>query len=300
MPSWGEIVNKLGANTEPPYTIEAMMHDQKATISSYASKTGRNVILYYSSFLTKPHASADLSLCETDINAFMEAVYKLDKTKGLDLFLHTPGGDIAATEQIINYLHSIFDGDIRAVVPQISMSAGAMIAVSCKEIIMGKQSCLGPFDPQMNGIPCQSAIREFEAAVKNVETNPASLGLWQSILCKYNPTFLHSCQQAILLSEEIANKILKRNVNPDDLANVKKLFGDNSESKIHARHINKKQCTSAGLKVVDMEDDPVLQDLILTIHHSYLILLERSGIVKIVENNIGGCYIKNLSTSPES
>jgi ClpP class serine protease len=36
----------------------------------------------------------------------MMAVHKLDKTKGLDLFLHTQGGSIAATQSIVNYRRS--------------------------------------------------------------------------------------------------------------------------------------------------------------------------------------------------
>ena len=44
----------------------------------------------------------------------MQAVYGLDKTKGLDLILHTPGGNTAATESIVHYLRAIFGTDIRA------------------------------------------------------------------------------------------------------------------------------------------------------------------------------------------
>ena len=47
---------------------------------------------------------------------------------------------------------------MRAFIPQISMSAGTMIAMSCREIIMGEQSSLGPIDPQMGGIACQAEI----------------------------------------------------------------------------------------------------------------------------------------------
>jgi ClpP class serine protease len=53
---------------------------------------------------------------------FMTAVNKLDKSKGLDLILHTPGGEINATEQIVFYLRKIFKGDIRAIVPHLAMS----------------------------------------------------------------------------------------------------------------------------------------------------------------------------------
>ncbi len=59
-----------------------------------------------------------------DKNRFMSVIHGLDKSKGLDLFLHTPGGDVGATESLIDYLHDSFEGDIRAVIPQIAMSGG--------------------------------------------------------------------------------------------------------------------------------------------------------------------------------
>jgi len=173
-----------------------------------------------------------------------------------------------------------------------------MISVSCKEIIMGKQSCLGPFDPQMNGVPCQSAIKEFKQAVQDVKDNPSSLGLWQTIISRYTPTFLYSCQQAVALSDEISKKILKKTIKEENLAKVLKLFGDNSDCKTHSRHINKKQCQEAGLNIVALEDNQEFQDLVLSIHHSLMILLDRTPTVKIVKNNLGGCYIKNAAMTP--
>lgn len=132
-----------------------MVKEKHKYLDEISKCTGRNVITYYSGWLQKPTAS-NVSINDKDINAFMGAVYKLDKSKGADLILHTPSGEIAVTEKIINYLHSIFKGNIRAIVPQMAMSAGSLVAVSCKEIMMGKQSCLGPFDPQIGGIACQS------------------------------------------------------------------------------------------------------------------------------------------------
>lgn len=127
----------------------------------------------------------------------MLAIHKLDKSKGLDLILHTPGGDVAATESLVDYLYSIFGHDFRVIVPQISMSAGTMIALSSKEILMGKQSNLGPIDPQMGGLACQAVLDEFEQAKKDIRNNPHAAALWQVIIGKYHPTFLGSCQQAI-------------------------------------------------------------------------------------------------------
>ena len=281
-------------NGNPGASVDYVFKQKTSYIKKLSEKTGRNTILYFSGFLQKPPTSA-ASINDLDINAFMENVYGLDKRKGLDLILHTPGGDLAATEQIIRYLKSCFHGDIRAIIPQMAMSAGSMIAVSCKSVIMGKQSALGPFDPQLNGVPCQSAIREFYKAVEDVSNNPASLGLWQAILSKLNPTFLTLCAQADELAEELTEKILAdKNLDKIAKTRIKKVFAKNEDSKTHSRHFDMDKCREAGLDVIDLDDDSELQDIVLTIHHCCMIFAEQTAAVKIVENNIGGCYIRNM------
>ena len=297
MYSWSELLNESQAQINPQNPnggVQFLMSKKSGFIKSLSEYTGRNTILYFSAFLHKSANNANIN--DLDINAFMANVHKLDKTKGLDLILHTPGGDLSATEQIIYYLKSYFGNDIKAIIPQMAMSAGSLIAVSCKEIIMGRQSCLGPFDPQLNGVPCQSAIREFYKAVDDVAKNPASLGLWQTIISKLNPTFLALCEQADKLSDELTESILSdKHIKKKKKDNIKNVFQQNKTSKIHSRHINRDKCKTAGLKIVDLEDDQTIQDLVLGIHHCCMILGEQSNIMKIVENNIGNGYIDHVN-----
>jgi ClpP class serine protease len=70
----------------------------------------------------------------------MMAVHGLNRTLGLDLILHTPGGGIAATQSLVDYLRRMFGKDIRAIVPQIAMSAGTMMACACREIWLTRHS----------------------------------------------------------------------------------------------------------------------------------------------------------------
>ena len=58
--------------------------------------------------------------------------------------------------------------NIRVIVPHMAMSAGTMIACSAKEIIMGKESSLGPIDPQYRNVPAEGVIDEFNRAVKEI------------------------------------------------------------------------------------------------------------------------------------
>lgn len=291
MPSWSNILNQVQALSNEGAELNRIRGEYLSQISCI---TGRNVISYYSCWLKTPGAP-NSSVNDQDMNAFMNAVHGLDRSKGLDLLLHTPGGDLAATESLINYLRVIFSNDIRAIVPQISMSAGTIIALSCREIIMGKQSSLGPIDPQLGGVACQSVLEEFKIAVKEVTANPASAALWQVIFNKYTPTFITACKKAIKWSEKLMEQYIQSVYGPSfDLKPVRDIFLNNNNSFSHARHIPKDACRNVGLHIIDLEDNQALQEAVLSLHHTYMILFDKFSVSKVVENQIGGCYVQQF------
>lgn len=295
MPNWKEVLGEIDEILRTGNN-NALDIVRRKYLAKLHEKTGRNVIAYYSGWLQKPN-QVDAIVNDKDKNAFMVNVHKLDRSKGLDLILHTPGGDLAATESIVDYLHSIFDKDVRAIIPQISMSAGTMIAMSCKEIMMGKQSNLGPIDPQIGGVACQAVLDEFEQAKSDIKSNPSSAPLWQVIISKYHPTFLGTCQKAIEWSEKLAEFWLQRNMFSDDPSKSKKIlkeFSDHKTNKSHARHISKEKCKEIGLTIADMETDNDLQDLILTVHHTFMHTFGKSTAVKVVENHNGIAFVEHL------
>lgn len=296
MANWNEVLQEIIdlANGGDAQALDTV---RKKYLSSISEITDRNTIAYYSGWLQKPDSS-DTAINDKDKSGFMLTINKLDKTKGLDLLLHTPGGDIAATESLVDYLYSVFDKDIRVIIPQISMSAGTMISLSSKEIIMGKQSNLGPIDPQMGGLACQAILQEFEEAKKDIRANPNNALIWQTIIGKYHPTLLLSCKQAIEWSEKMVSEWLKYNMcaGDDDLvSSIIKIFADHSTQKTHSRHISRKECKDAGLKIIDLEENQDLQDAVLTTHHAYMHTFLNSGAVKLIENNIGATYIEQVT-----
>jgi ATP-dependent protease ClpP protease subunit len=295
MPNWKEVLDEVQAEAKQG-TVNALDVVRRKYLLEIKKKTGRNVIAYYSGWLQRSNA-IDVIVNDKDKNAFMFNIHKLDRTKGLDIILHTPGGDLAATESIVDYLNQMFGNNIRAIIPQISMSAGTMMALSCKEIIMGKQSNLGPIDPQMGGVACQSVLDEFQKAKDDIRANPQSAPLWQVIISKYHPTFLGSCQNSIDWSEKLVLGWLRRNMCSGDEERTKKIlkeFSDHKTNKSHARHISKDKCKEIGVSVVDMEEDNDLQDLILTVHHAFMHTFAHSTATKIVENHLGVAYIESL------
>jgi ClpP class serine protease len=165
MPDWSSVLAEIGAKQQGGQQAVDLV--RRKYLKRLFQHTGRNVIAYYSGWLFRPPTTPNLTVGDDDMNAFMAAVHQLKRDKGLDLILHTPGGDIAATEALVKYLWIMFDKDIRVIVPQLAMSAGTMIACAARSIVLGKQSSLGPIDPQIGGVPAQGVLDEFQMAIES-------------------------------------------------------------------------------------------------------------------------------------
>lgn len=289
MSNWNEILKEIkGQEIGSPLDIV-----RKKYINKLHELTKRNVICYYSGFLSNDN-HPDISINDNDISGFMTAIHKLNKSIGLDLIIHTPGGEVAATEAIGNYLREVFKGDIRVIIPQLAMSGGTMLACISNEIVMGKHSSIGPIDPQFRGIPCYGVIEEFEQAKNEITQNPQTIPLWQMIISKYHPAFIGNCYKAIELSTELIKKWLENgDMFKDDaekdqkIKNIISYLNNNSDTKIHSRHISDEKAKQLGLKISNLEDNNEFQDAVLSIHHCYMHTFSNSLAVKIIENHKG-------------
>lgn len=300
MPSWGELLNEL-----QPHKNENGEDVQGLSVDELRSKyldllyrlTGRNVIAYYSGWL-KPGKTQNIDINDSDITGVMNAIKGLDCAKGLDLILHTPGGNPTATEGIVKYLHSKFGNDIRVIVPQMAMSAGTMLACSASSIIMGKHSCLGPIDPQYGGIPAYNIINEFREAKSDLDNNPASKTYWAMQLNKYPAAFFYTVMDAIRLSSVLVTEWLADYMFSDEENNAEKrrkisriVNKLNANNKSHSRHFTFSFCENLGLRVTALEDDQDLQEAVLSVHHSFIITMDATAASKLIENQFGTRYI---------
>lgn len=224
----------------------------------------------------------------------MNAVQGLDTMNGLDLILHTPGGDPTAAVAIVAYLKEKFTNNIRCIVPQIALSAGTMVACAAKEIIMGRQSSLGPIDPQFSGIPAFNIKSEFEEAKADLAKNPENVQYWAIKLQQYPAAFMKSALDAIDLADQLAaawlSDCMLKEKNEEEIRMVVNFLNNHENTKVHSRHYNYKSCRENGLKIVLMEDDQKLQDKILGMHHAFMLNLAATGTTKIISNNMGKDY----------
>lgn len=291
MPNWGQLLEEIKA-AGSVYDII-----RRKYIRQLSDLTERNVIVYYSGWLQK-RGLQGVEVNDADKNGFMNVIHRLDRSKGLDLLLHTPGGDTAATESLVDYLRAMFGANIRAIVPQIALSAGTMIACACHEIMMGKQSSLGPIDPQQNGIAAHGVLEEFQKALATAKSDPASLPLMQAMVAKYPPAFLGECEKAIAWTKEMVTEWLRTGMFAEDqeaqekVPEIVKSLSDHALTKAHNRHLSAANCQDLGLRVTLMEDEPDLQDAILSVHHMCIHTLGATRAFKIIENQNGNAFIQ--------
>ena len=299
MPNWNQILTEIMGSGGPGKSPD-FDGVRRAYLAKLHVLTHRNTICYYSGWLSKDYIQS-MGINDEDKNGFMSAIYGLDTSVGLDLIIHTPGGSIAATQSIVYYLQKKFGKDIRAFIPQIAMSAGTMLACSCKEIVMGHHSNLGPIDPLLRDIPAQGIRREFRTAYKEMTKDPNTLRVWRPILEQYRPTFLNQCENAVKWSNEFVREQLASVMFDGDpqakekARRIVRKLSDFQGNKSHERHIHADECRDIGLPITQLEDHPDLQEAVLSVHHAYMVTLANTPAYKFIENHMGSAQVKNVN-----
>jgi Serine dehydrogenase proteinase len=305
LPTWNKVLEEIATQSALLRSTSPLDTVRRSYLKDLSAHTGRNVIAYYSGWLQRPSRSPVLAIGDDDMNAFMMCVHSLDPAKGLDLLVHTPGGSIPAVEALVTYLRAKFGTNIRAFVPQLAMSAGTMMACSAREIWMGKQSSLGPIDPQLNNIPCRGVLAEFEQAVEEITLDRNRLAVWQAIIGQYHPTFVGECKRLVEWSEAMVAGWLasgmfvptapatqrKKDVATEKAKAVAKELCDHGAARNHSRHLSIDEVIKTGLTIKRLESDQTLQDLVLTVHHAFCHTFAQAPALKIVENHIGAALI---------
>lgn len=308
MGTWGQLLREIEESLPDQASRgKALDAVRRKYLALAYQHTGRATILYATKWAQPsmgPPTPADfIMITNEDVHGFMEAVHGLD-TDGLDLILHSPGGQPGAAEAVVTYLRSKFS-NIRVIVPHMAMSAATMIACAADKIVMGKHSFLGPIDPQMplntalgpRMVPAQAIIEQFDRATHECQ-DPAKVRAWLPMLAQYGPDLLVTCRNASelaeqLVSEWLASYMFKRQRRRKDKAReVARWLSTHSHFKSHGRPISRDALVQKGLKVVLLEDDQVSQDLFLSVFHAVSHTFTQSGVVKVIENHEGKAFIK--------
>lgn len=306
MPSWNDLVDELESqpDQEKEDWVNRRIHAALGEISKI--RGGRHILFYASAFLQKPHLTGQyLQITHEDINGFMSCIYGMDWSKGLTLLLHSPGGVTNATETIVSYLSSKFR-DIEVVIPTYAMSAGTMISLAANRLIMGRQSQLGPIDPQMpvqqRFVSAQAIVDQFERAKVDVLNNRDLAHVWAPVLQSLGPALLQEARNALDYAERIVAEWLEKRMFADvkNASSRKKkaretarYFNDATIHKSHGRRIDRDEARAQGVLVQDLEEDQLLQEAVLTAYHVQTIIFEKTPVAKILLSDHDRRWVKN-------
>ena len=302
MPTWAELQDELN-HVQPEKRGDFLAGKSRESTTRIADLYNRNILYYASSFLQKPQIPGLFtSINMEDLNGFMAGVHGQEFDKGLLLILHTPGGLAEAAQTIVEYLRSKFDA-IDVLIPTYAMSAGTMIALGCDRIVMGRQSQLGPTDPQLivgdRPFSAHSIVEQFEEAKQNIAGNPVLAHAWAPVLRSFGPALLQEARKSIVYGRELVRGWLQEYMlaerhNRAELAEEVSEYFSSHEHGSHGRRIGRDVAREHHLEIVDLEDNQDLQDEVLTLYHLSTIAFEQGPAIKSVVSSNGRMWVKNL------
>jgi hypothetical protein len=288
-------------------------------INDLCEHTKRPLLIYAVDFFNGQKAAIsnnEISIIPSDKDGIVETTRKLPHGP-LDIILHSPGGSLEATESIVDILRSKFS-DIRFFIPNTAKSAATMLALSGDEVYLASSAELGPIDPQMilrkdggiNQSAAQAIIDQFEAAQEDLSSNPSKLPAWIPILPMYGPSLYQDSKNAIKLAKEVVRSWLieymfktlpNKKARLNRARRVVNFFADHKRWKSHARKIGLveiDQNLKGLLSVKKLDDDPILYNKVMGVYYCIIQTFQRSFSFKIIRNNIGNRYIRQIPPPP--
>jgi len=266
--------------------------------------TNRATILYASAFTEKEIPGRVLQINRQDASCFMAASAGMEG-RDLDLVVHSPGGSVEATEQIVTYLRRRYD-HIRVIVPLCALSTATLLCCAADRIVMAEHSALGPIDPVINwsykgstySSVAQNIVNEHSIAQRNINNKKNNPILWIEKLKAYPPGLLATCKTQMQLSQSLAERWLQSYMfkAEEDAAekaeSISAWLADSRSFVGSLRPIGHSQVALKGLKVDLLDDDEALLENVMAVYYAGVTKFQAGDCVKIVENHNGkGCTI---------
>ena len=313
MNTWNDVLKEVQERKTAQGTpdLDGVRRDKMKAVMEH---TRRPLIIYAVDFLNEAKAQtagSGVLLDWADKEGFIEAIQDIHGD-AVDILLHSPGGLAEAADSLVDIIRGRFQ-HVRFIVLNMAKSAATMLALSGDQILMDVASELGPIDPQFNfrkgdgtfvTAPAQAIIDQFETAQKKIAKDPTTLAPWLPILQQYGPSLYQQAQNAIKLSKNLVKKWLmkymlkgdpKKEIRARGIANY---LSNHNNFKSHAKRIGmsdiKEIKALRPIQVVDIREDPELQNRLWGLYHAISLTFGSTGAYKIFENTSGRALIRLL------
>jgi hypothetical protein len=193
---------------------------------------------------------------------------QIAKPARLYLLINTPGGIPPSCYNIAHMLRSCFSY-IKCFVPQMALSGGTLIALSCNELVMGAASRLSPIDVQVSYGDTQVSAYAMGRALSRLTeyfktlTPEEAPYPWRAMADKLDPIILEAWSTSLAEISRYAIELLKSSGYKEEECHeiVKSLV---LTENTHSFVVHRDRAKKMGLKVSDNPDDMKLLNLMRT------------------------------------
>ncbi|MBI4369246.1 MAG: hypothetical protein HY547_03340 [Elusimicrobia bacterium] len=271
------------------HSILEARYSRQELIRAIEAKTKNTLLVYFANIF-----QAGSEINPSDIGAFGDLLDKVSQTP-VDLFIHSPGGDIDVAEKIILMCRRKATR-FRIIVPNLAKSAATLIALGTDEIVMGYTSELGPIDPQIRHTlsdgstqvyPAQSFLDGLEDIKAKVKNEGGLSPAYFPLLNNLDPALLDFCHKAIERSKEFAKKWLKQGMLKLNPTKAEQIAEKLCEKKLYLSHgmvIDVKEAKNLGLNVHELQPEDELWKLYWLLYIRYDVACRRDKRSKIFES----------------
>lgn len=285
-------------------SIQDLENELTSLIKKYNKKTGRYLFIYAGA-IAKQVAAISLNMDDYFVIYDMLRTTKADK---LDFYIETPGGSGEAAEEIVGFLRQKFQ-EVDFIISGEAKSAGTIMALSGDEIKMTDSGSLGPIDAQMIiGRSPMSAYDYMEwvnerrdEAAKKGRLNPFDA----TMIAQITPGELNGVNNALNFARDLVVKWLsnykfknwdttqtkKEKVTPERKKKraeeiVDKLV-NHTLWRSHGRSIKRQDLEDLGLRIIRIDDDPELSDIVYRIQTVIKLIFGNSNAYKYLATEDG-------------
>ena len=220
-------------------------------------------------YFTSDRKGLETQIGEDALDILVQHLNHIGVVDRLSLILHTRGGSTMAAWSMLRLLQA-FAKEVELIVPIRALSAGTLIGLGAKRILMTRQAMLGPIDPNINNpLNPQVELNGQKAAVSvNVEELNAYVAFARQIVGEetggregilsllgqhIHPLALGQAYRGRSQLRAIAKKLLDKHIR-DPAQAVKTLEFLSSESGSHDYGILRDEARDElGLKVEDLD-----------------------------------------------
>lgn len=220
----------------------------------------------------------------------------------LDFYIETPGGRGEAAEEIVRFTRDKFE-NINFVVSGEAKSAGTILALSGDDILMTNSGSLGPIDAQVKIGRSTVSAHDYIEWVEQKRTEAESVGRLNPfdavITAQITPGELNHVLYAQKFSEDLVKEWLPKykfknwvttetrgtpvtqEMKQARANEIAANLLDHSRWRSHGRSIKIADLEGIGLKIIKIDDDPNLSNIIYRIQTIIRLLFLNTTIYKI-------------------